>query len=309
MTYGQPSGTTNWNPSLGDLGLDICERVGLLDIQSKHMFSLRRSMNLRLQHWGVLGINLWRVDKTPYAITMVPGQAVYNLPSDVVSLLDTYRRTPGATTTAVATDASDTVTINWPAHGLSAGSTVPFIDPFDVGGLTIAGIYTVVTAPTTNQFTITAASAATSDETVTINAQAGGPAVADIFMSPQSRTDYASQANKATLGPPSLYWFQKLISPQLAVWPTPDAAQPYQIQTYLCRQIQDADMAGGQTPDLPQRFWYAFVADVAADMAIKWARDRLAALQAEAIRAFREASDDDVERVPTYFMPQFPSPC
>lgn len=306
MTYGQPSGTTSWNPSLGDLGIDILERVGIDDIQSKHMFSLRRSMNLRLQHWGVKGINLWRVDPTPTFINMVPGQAFYDLPSDVVTVLETYRRTPGGATSAAAVSGFSTVTINWIAHGFSVGSSVPFIDPFTVGGISIGGTYIVASVPGVNSFTITATATATSTETINIPAQPG-TAIADTFMTPQTRTDYAMQAAKATLGPPSIYWFQKLIAPRIAVWPTPDASQPYQIQTYLCRQIQDANPAGGETSDLPQRFWYAFVADVAADMALKWAPNRLSVLKAEATQAFREASDDDTERASSYFVPSFPS--
>jgi hypothetical protein len=261
-------------------------------------------MNLRLQHWGTRGIQLWKVSKTPFAITMIPGQAVYDLPADTVSMLDTYRRTPGGASAAQTALGFTTVTITWPVHGFTAGQTAAFIDPFTVGGLTIGGNQTVASVVSPNQFTITASTPATSAQTVAINAQAQN-AVTDVFMTPQSRTDYASQGNKAALGPPSIYWFQKLIAPQIAVWPTPDAAQPYQIQTYLCSQIQDADPAGGQTTDLPQRFWYAFVADVAADMAIKWAPARLSMLKAEALSSFREASDDDTERVSTYAVPQF----
>lgn len=308
MTYGQSSGSTSWNPLLSDFALDALERCGIYDVQSKHMFSVRRSMNLRLQHWATKGLNLWKIDSTPYAITMVPGQAVYDLPADTVGMLETYRRTPGATTTASTTNTDTTVTISWPAHGFSVGSTVPFIDPFTVGGLTIAGNYVVTSVPDSGTFTFSAGSAATSTETVTINAQPG-TAVADVFMAPQSRTDYAAQANKAQLGPPSIYWFMKLRTPQVAVWPTPDTAQLYQLQTYLTRQIQDADPSNGQTADLPQRFWYAFAADLAADLSIKWAPKRFAALKAEATQAWQEAGGDDVERVSTYLVPQFPSVC
>lgn len=308
MTYGQPSGTTSYAPFLSDFAIDALGRCGVFDIMAKHMFSVRRSMNLRLQHWGTLGVNLWTVDQTPTYITMVAGQAFYDLPADTISVLDTYRRTPGSATSATATAGSTSVAIDWPAHGLAAGGTVNFIDPFRVGGVTIGGAYTVVTAPTANSFTVTASGPATSTETVDLPAQAAA-AIADVFMTPQSRTDYASQANKAQQGPPTIYWVQKTRTPKLIVWPTPDAAQPYQVQTYLQRQVQDANPAGGEIASLPQRFWFAFVADIAADLALTYAPARYSLLSGVADRAFKEASGDDVERASSHFLPTIPSVC
>jgi hypothetical protein len=304
MTYGQPSGTTSFVPFLSDFAIDAMGRCGVFDIMSKHMFSVRRSMNYRLQHWGTLGVNLWTVDQIPTAITMIPGQAVYDLPADVITVLDTYRRTPGSITAASTVASSNVVTLDWIANGFSAGTTVSFIVPFSVGGLTIGGNYTVQSVPTADQFTIQALLPATTTAAIIINAPAQN-AVADIFMTPQSRTDYASQANKAAQGPPSIYWFQKTTTPKLIVWPTPDSAQPYQIQTYLQHQVQDADPAGGQTASLPQRFWFAFLSDLAADLSITYAPERYEMLSGIAAKAFREASDDDVERASSYFCPNF----
>jgi hypothetical protein len=59
------------------------------------------------------------------------------------------------------TNASTTVTVSHNAHGRQVGDGVRFTGATAVGGLTISGLYTVVTA-STNSYTITAASPATS---------------------------------------------------------------------------------------------------------------------------------------------------
>lgn len=66
------------------------------------------------------------------------------------------------------TSGSSTVTVTLPAHGLSAGGR--FVAPISttIGGATISGSYTVVTAPTSSTFTITASNAATSTATGTM---------------------------------------------------------------------------------------------------------------------------------------------
>lgn len=72
----------------------------------------------------------------------------------------------------------------------------------------------------------------------------------DLYITPVSRTEYASFSNKQSPGRPTSYWFDRLLSPTITLWPVPNQGG-YQLKYYRCFQIQDANLAGGETPDIP----------------------------------------------------------
>src|SRR5437899_7423758 len=51
-------------------------------------------------------------------------------------------------------------------------------------------------------------------------------------------------------GRPTCYWFDRLISPTITLWPVINQSG-YILNYYRCRQIQDANLSGGETPDIP----------------------------------------------------------
>jgi hypothetical protein len=75
----------------------------------------------------------------------------------------------GAVPSFAATSGSTSVTVTLTAHGLSVGDTFPFLASTTVGGLTVQGLYTVVSVPTANTFTISFSYQATSTATVSMN--------------------------------------------------------------------------------------------------------------------------------------------
>lgn len=78
-----------------------------------------------------------------------------------------------------------------------------------------------------------------------------GGATNDRYITPVSRTDYASYSNKSQPGAPTTYWFDRLINPTLTFWPVPDQSGPFTFNAYRAVQMQDANIPGGETPDLP----------------------------------------------------------
>jgi hypothetical protein len=60
---------------------------------------------------------------------------------------------------------------------------------------------------------------------------------------PISRTDYASIANKQQTGFPTSYWFDRLINPNLYIWPLSPQSGIYTLTYYRMRQAQDSDLA------------------------------------------------------------------
>lgn len=126
----------------------------------------------------------------------------------------------------------------------------------------------------------------------------------DRIITPVSRTEYASYPNKEQQGYPTVFWFDRQISPTVTLWQVPDDTQVYTLQYYVFTQPQDSVVAGGLTPDLPYRWNDAFVAGLAARLALIYAPDKLMMLRAEADRVWNIAASQDTENVPTYITPQ-----
>lgn len=131
----------------------------------------------------------------------------------------------------------------------------------------------------------------------------GTTTVTDRFISPISRTEYASQPNKAQQAPPTSYWFDRLIAPTITLWPVPDGNGPYTLKYYRYRQIQDAEYAGGLTPEVPYLFLDAWAAGLAHRLARFYAPELEVVRKADAMEAWGVAANQNVENVPTYFIP------
>lgn len=321
MAYGQSSGTTTFSPFVSDILTDAYERLGLINLETRHLTSGRRSLNLLMvSDWSNRGINLWKVDTVPTVIDLVQGTQTYLMPTDTVAMFDTYLQispnggsnldpsiipllvgTPIPQSSFLTTvKGSNIVTVTWPSSGLSVLQTVSLLVPVVVGGLTLGGDYTIGAVIDANNFTINVTFVATSSQTIQINSTLG----TNVLMTPISRNDFAAIAYKASQSQPTTYWYQKEILPQVNVWPTPDGGGPYQLCTYLMRQIQDLNPSGGQTFNLVQRMYYACVADLARDLSLKWAVDRYDRLAAEASSAWDRAAATDVENASHFIMPQ-----
>src|ERR1051325_7299151 len=93
----------------------------------------------------------------------------------------------------------------------------------------------------------------------------------DIYIVPVSRTEYASFANKLTPGRPACYWFDRLISPTITMWPVPNQSNTYTLNYYRFVQMQDAHLAGGETPDVPYLWLDWFVAGLSHRLAPPYA--------------------------------------
>src|SRR5262245_45009943 len=85
----------------------------------------------------------------------------------------------------------------------------------------------------------------------------------DRYITPISRTEYASYASKFVEGQPTVYWFDRQISPDVTFFPVPDDNGPYVFNYYAATQIQDANIASGETPDVPYRWLDVLVAGLA----------------------------------------------
>lgn len=130
----------------------------------------------------------------------------------------------------------------------------------------------------------------------------GSPAT-DRLIFPISRTDYASYPNKTQQGFPSVFWFDRLVSPTFTLWMVPDDSQTYTANYYTVRQTQDTNITGGQTAELPYRFLEAFTAGLAWKLSEIYAPELEDKMFARYNRAWTIAATQDVENVPLYISP------
>lgn len=254
---------------------------------------------------GVLLYGFYKVTATPTA-----NSATFEAAGTATASVTNGGIGPEFTTTV----SSQNVTVTLPDHGFSGGDPFPVSVSTVVGGITLYGSYTIQSVTDANNFVIQATSNALSSASAFENSGEAYIAVqnqiapyTDILMTQLSRTDYAGQANKTATGAPTTLWVNKQIIPQFSVWPVTDDTGPYEIRMWCMFQIQDINTTGGQTLDLPTRFFYAFVMDLARDLSMKFAPALYATLKVEAGEAWQRAANSDVEPVSTFILPLLPT--
>jgi hypothetical protein len=85
------SGTATFDLEFDDLIEEAYERCGLESRTGYDMRTARRSLNLLFAEWANRGLNLWTIEQD--SLTMIPGQAQYNLPADTINVLSAVIRT------------------------------------------------------------------------------------------------------------------------------------------------------------------------------------------------------------------------
>ena len=123
---------------------------------------------------------------------------------------------------------------------------------------------------------------------------------------PISRTEYASYPNPSQQGFPTTYWFDRLLSPTVTLWPTPDGNET-SFNYYRVRQLQDSEFTNGQTMEIPYYFLEAFAYGLAQRLAMIWAPEKVAMLKPLADEAYNIAVQQNVETAQQYISPQISS--
>lgn len=130
-----------------------------------------------------------------------------------------------------------------------------------------------------------------------------GSPTTDTLIFPISRSDYAAISDKQTQGTPSVFWFDRTLAPSLTVWNVPNQSNYWTLNFWRARQIQDATMGGGASPEIPYRFLNAFSWDLSRRLAVKYAPDKAVMLNGEYKEAWNVAASSDTENVPISIQP------
>ena len=122
-------------------------------------------------------------------------------------------------------------------------------------------------------------------------------------LGPISATDYAAIPNKATLAPPTSYFFSLLNIPTITLWPAPDTATTYTLTLTTFRQNQDVDLTNGYGIDCPYRFLDAAATGLSARLAEIYAPAKADRLYGLYEKRFVLAAAQDQEEVPLFITP------
>jgi hypothetical protein len=133
--------------------------------------------------------------------------------------------------------------------------------------------------------------------------QGSAPEIDRIIL-PISRTEYASYPNKSQQGFTTTFWFDRLISPTITLWPVPDGSSAQVLKYYRVRQIQDSNFTSGQTVEVPYRWLEAFADGLAYRLAKIWNPSIAVELKAQADESYGIAAAQDVEQASQYITPQ-----
>ena len=294
------SGTYNFSPGLGEITLYAYNLIGVRNtsVLQEHMISARMASNMLLSRWANQGVNLWAVDLQTVLFAQTP-----------------------ATTSASGTGTTATLTYatpNTPVYDV--GSTIT------VSGMTPTGYNGTYTVTASSNGSVSYANATTGSQTVAgqitsssyastysvapntvvmldtyIETDNGNGQPIDRLILPVSRTEYASYPNKSQAGFSTTYWFDRLLSPTVTLWPVPNTGTS--LKYYRVRQVQDSNLPNGQTVEIPYMWLEAFAYSLAQRLATIWAPDRVALLKPMADEAYAIAAAQNIETAQQYISP------
>lgn len=297
------SGTYAFNPSLGELTLYAFNLCGLRNtsLLQEHMESARMASNLLLARWSNQGVNLWAVDRV-----VVPlAQEVPITGASGTGALATLRY--ASVDTPVYTVGTTLIVSGVTPSGYNGNHIVVASSP---GSVTFASTETgtfvsggVCEAPNdVSTYSVDPNTVMILDAYVT-NDDSG--ANIDRIILPISRTEYASYPNKEQSGYPTVFWFDRLISPTVTLWPVPNTDNgPQELKYYRVKRLQDSSFSNGQTVEIPYLWLEAFAYALAQRLAMIWATEKVGILQPFADEAYRVVAEQNVEQANQYISPQ-----
>ena len=125
----------------------------------------------------------------------------------------------------------------------------------------------------------------------------------DLSINRISRDDYLSIPNKTTTGRPNQYFVDRLITPVMKIWPSPENSTDQIIYDRLVR-IDDADVSVN-TVEIPFRFYPCLAAGLAYYISLKRAPDRIQILKGLYEEEFDRAAQEDRDKASVNLVPSF----
>ena len=286
------SGSKDFELNVAEYVEEAFERCGLELRTGYDAQTARRSLNLLFADWANRGLNRWTIEQ----VTQTFAKDIADYPvgtitlpvsdSDSFTIAETITGgTSAATASLITKPASTSMTITVPSGTFTSGETI--------------------TGSSSSATTTTTSTASLEDVQATIDILSGvvRRSSTDISIGRIGRDDYLSIATKSTTGRPTQFYVDRLITPIVKVWPTPENSTDQFIYDRLVR-IDDADTSVN-TLQIPFRFYPCLAAGLAYYIALKRAPDRIQILKMLYEEEFQRAAEEDrykadITLVPTY---------
>ena len=296
------SGSSNFNLDMSEITEEAFERCGLEFRTGYDAKTARRSLNLLFAEWANRGLNLWTVEQVTQSLVQYSSTssvATYPLGTITATVgASTYLvvgktitgSTSGSTAVVLSKPTATTITITVPSGSFTAGETITSTDSDD------AGVSTTISADP---------DLSDAQATVDVLEAVIRRSSSDLGISRIGRGDYLDTPSKTTQGRPSQFYIDRLVTPTITVWPSPENSTD-QLIYYRVRRIQDAD-AGVNTADIPFRFLPCLTAGLAYYLSIKKSPQRITLLKQIYDEEFMRAASEDSERVALRLVPSYSS--
>tara|TARA_R100001086_G_scaffold88373_1_gene43234 strand:+ start:1607 stop:2509 length:903 start_codon:yes stop_codon:yes gene_type:complete len=281
------SGSTDFELDVAEYVEEAFERCGLEVRTGYDLTSARRSLNLLFADWANRGLNRWTIEQA--TLPLASGIAIYPAgtltmtvaASGSFSVGETITGgTSGATASITSIRSSTAIDITVPEGTFSASETI-------TGG-TSSATTTVSSAVSLVpiQSTIDVLSAVIRTGT--------GSDQTDVAISRISRDAYINISNKNSTSRPTQFYVDRLITPEIKLWPTPNNNTYTLVYDKLTR-IDDVDNPQN-TVDVPFRFYPCLSAGLAYYISLKRAPQRTQLLKAVYEEEFERAAAEDRDR-------------
>ena len=281
------SGSTDFELDVAEYVEEAFERCGLEVRTGYDLTSARRSLNLLFADWANRGLNRWTIEQA--TLPLASGIAIYPAgtltmtvaASGSFSVGETITGgTSGATASITSLRSSTAIDITVPEGTFSASETI-------TGG-TSSATTTVSSAVSLVpiQSTIDVLSAVIRTGT--------GSDQTDVAISRISRDAYINISNKNSTSRPTQFYVDRLITPEIKLWPTPNDNTYTLVYDKLTR-IDDVDNPQN-TVDVPFRFYPCLSARLAYNISLKRAPQRTQLLKAVYEEEFERAAAEDRDR-------------
>jgi hypothetical protein len=286
------SGSKDFEPNVAEYIEEAFERCGLELRTGYDAQTARRSLNLLFADWANRGLNRWTIEQ----VTQTFAKDIADYPvgtitlsvsdSDSFTIAETITGSTSAATASLLTKpASTSMTLSVPTGTFTSGETI--------------------TGSSSSATTTTTSTASLEDVQATIDILSGVVRrdSSDIAITRISRDDYLSIATKSTTGRPTQFYVDRLITPVVKVWPTPENSTDQFIYDRLVR-IDDADTSIN-TLQIPFRFYPCMTAGLAYYIALKRAPDRIQILKMLYEEEFQRAAEEDRDKADITLVPAY----
>ena len=290
-------------------------------ITAEYVSIANDALYLLLSDLANQGVPLWCIEKL--IMPLYDGVGTVALPARIVDVLNSnlrYLQEVTGTNTDTATSRTvafgdavfvSTVGIRWSA------ASVPIIFERSDDNITYTTIQTETPSAVSGEWTWYDLDSSVAAEYFRVSASSGtlgfsqiylGNTPTEIPLARLNRDDYTNLPNKAfQSNRPLQFWFDRsLTQPVMNLWPVPNAAATeYQLTLWCHRYIMDVGTLT-QEIEVPQRWYEAIVALLAAKLALELVEadpQLIPLLDGKAAQALATAQAEERDNSPIYFSP------